>query len=75
MSGYRWRESEGIYPENVNNIADQGIYTGLAMFTFILGIGFVFVGIRQKQLWLAIWGAMLSIVSIAYGVALYYGVG
>ncbi|MDH3527552.1 MAG: hypothetical protein OEN52_07350 [Gammaproteobacteria bacterium] len=44
----------------------QGPFIGAAVFSFVLGIGFVVAGIRSRHYWLSIWGSGLSIVSAAY---------
>lgn len=44
----------------------QGAFIGAAVFSFLLGIGFVIAGVRSRHYWLSIWGSGLSIVSAAY---------
>jgi len=45
---------------------DLWAFNGLAVFSCLLGIGFVFAGIRSKHYWLSIWGAGLSLSSVIY---------
>lgn len=72
---YRWPESVGLEIPADNPIPDPQIYTGLALFTLLLGLLFVVVGRRGRQWWLLIWGAMLGLVSIAFIVAIRLGYG
>jgi len=45
---------------------DQGAFMGLAVLSLLIGAGFVLAGIRSRHYWLTIWGAGLSICSMAY---------
>ena len=45
---------------------DQGAFTGIAVLSLVIGIGFVFAGIRSRHYWLSLWGTGLSVVSMAY---------
>lgn len=45
---------------------DQGVFTGMAVLSLAIGIGFVFAGLRSRHYWLAIWGTGLSLSSMAY---------
>ena len=45
--------------------ASDSMLTGTAIYGVILGIGFIVVGLRVKQRWLAFWGTGLSIASLA----------
>ena len=47
------------------NQANDGMFVGTAIYGVILGIGFIIVGFKVKQRWLAFWGAGLSIASAA----------
>jgi hypothetical protein len=41
-------------------------FSGVGIFGIVLGIGFVVAGIRGRQYWLILWGAILNLSSIAY---------
>lgn len=41
-------------------------FTGVGIFGILLGVGFVVTGIRARQYWLGLWGAMLTLSSLAY---------
>ena len=44
--------------------ANDDMIVGSTVYGLILGIGFVYAGIRFKQIWLAFWGAGLCIASV-----------
>ncbi len=56
----------GETPDELGPPVGQGVFAGAAVFSFLLGIGFVVAGIRSRHYWLSIWGSGLSIVSAAY---------
>ena len=41
-------------------------FTGVGIFGALLGVGFVIAGVRARQYWLVLWGAMLTVSSLAY---------
>ena len=41
-------------------------FTGVGIFGILLGVGFVVTGIRARQYWLGLGGAMLTLASLAY---------
>ena len=45
---------------------DQGAFLFLAIISLVIGIGFVFAGIRSRHYWMAIWGMGLALSSIGY---------
>jgi len=51
--------------ERLVNHANDGMFAGTTIYGFILGLGFVIVGLKVKQRWLAFWGAGLSLASVA----------
>ena len=55
----------GEEPERMANQANDGMFTGTAVYGFFLGIGFIVVGLKSKQRWLAFWGTGLSLASAA----------
>jgi len=65
----RYREGEA--PEKLASHANDDMFIGTTIYGFILGIGFVYVGLRYKQRWLAFWGLGLSIASAASMVAMH----
>jgi hypothetical protein len=56
----------GETPAEQGFAADLWVFNGLALLSFLLGIGFVLAGIRSKHYWLSIWGAGLSLSSVIY---------
>ena len=56
----------GEEPEPGTPQAPDSLEIGSAIFGLLVGIGFVYTGLRAKQYWLAIWGAGLTIASIVY---------
>ena len=51
----------------------QNLLTGAAVFGLLVGIGFVYAGIRARQIWLASWGAGLVVASLIYlGYQIFY---
>lgn len=59
----RYREGETI--ERLASHASDDMFVGTTIYGFVLGVGFVYVGLRYKQRWLAFWGLGLSIASLA----------
>ena len=47
-------------------LLDQGAFAGIAVLSCLIGIGFVFAGLRSRHYWLTLWGSGLSLCSIAY---------
>jgi hypothetical protein len=45
---------------------DQGAFLFLAILSLIIGIGFVFAGVRSRHYWMAIWGTGLALSSVGY---------
>ena len=60
------RYREGTSPEELGSPIAEEITVGSAVFGLLLGVGFVIAGLRGRQLWLAVWGGMLVVASIAY---------
>ena len=56
----------GEVPAEVGDPVGYGVIAVAAVFSFLLGIGFVFAGLRSRHYWLTIWGAGLSLTSAAY---------
>jgi hypothetical protein len=56
----------GSTPDELGEPVGQGAILGAAVFSFILGIGFVIAGLRSRHYWLTLWGAGLSLASAAY---------
>ena len=56
----------GETPDESTLILDQGVFTSMAILSLVMGIGFVFAGIRSKHYWMATWGSGLTLSSIAY---------
>lgn len=49
------------------------VVTFTVWLTLIIGIGFFVVGIRARQRWLAVWGALTVVACAIYAVALTRG--
>jgi hypothetical protein len=47
-------------------LLDQGAFSSIAVLSCLIGIGFVFAGLRSRHYWLTIWGSGLSLSSIGY---------
>jgi hypothetical protein len=45
---------------------DQGAFLFLAILSLVIGIGFVFAGIRSRHYWMTIWGTGLALSSLGY---------
>ena len=60
----RYRIGEEPAP-NSQQLPD-GLEIGTAVFGLLVGIGFVYAGLRARQFWLAIWGGGLTISSVVY---------
>lgn len=60
------RYREGETPETGADHLTENLQVGAAVFGLLVGIGFVYAGIRARQYWLAIWGAGLVIASLVY---------
>lgn len=44
----------------------DGLEIATAIFGLLVGVGFVYAGLRARQFWLAIWGGGLALSSVAY---------
>lgn len=62
MARYRIGET----PEPGSLPAADNMLLVAVVLGLLIGIGFTIAGIRARQYWLAIWGAGLSLVSLAY---------
>lgn len=51
----------------------EGILTGGAVLSAVVGIGFVVAGLRSRHYWMSIWGTGLTLSSLIYLV--YTGAG
>jgi hypothetical protein len=56
----------GDTPDELGEPVGQGAVIGVAIFSLILGIGFVVAGLRSRHYWLTLWGTGLSVASAAY---------
>ena len=62
MARYRIGET----PETGVDANDSPLIIGTAVFGLFTGIGFFIAGLRARMLWLTLWGAGLTIASLAY---------
>jgi len=58
---YRIDQVEGLPVES----AGDGMFAGTAIYGLLIGVGFIVVGLKARQRWIAFWGAGLSVASIA----------
>jgi hypothetical protein len=56
----------GAAPDQPGTPLDQGAFSGIAFLSFLIGLGFVFAGLKSRHYWLAIWGTGLSLGSLGY---------
>ena len=56
----------GELPSEPGEPVGHGVIAVAAVFSFLLGIGFVIVGLRSRHYWMAIWGSGLSLASASY---------
>lgn len=68
------RYQENTPPEQPTAAVSPGMMTGTAGYTLLLGLAFVFFGLRGHQRWIAFWGATMVLAGAAYFVALLMGV-
>lgn len=62
MARYRIGEAP---PAGTPQPAD-GLEITTVVFGLLMGIGFVYAGLRARQYWLAIWGGGLAVCSVLY---------
>jgi hypothetical protein len=62
MARYRIGET----PDPTQPQAPDSLEIASVIFGLLVGIGFVYAGLRARQYWLAIWGAGLAIGSVVY---------
>jgi len=63
----------GDTPDELGDPIGQGPIVGSAVFSFVLGLGFVVAGLRSRHHWLTFWGAGLSLSSAFYLAFTLYG--
>jgi hypothetical protein len=62
--GMRYRIGEE--PDMLGTAMDQSAFNSIALFSLLLGLGFVIAGLRSRHYWLTIWGTGLSLWSAGY---------
>jgi hypothetical protein len=67
------RYQEGTQIENPPAAVSPGMMAGTAGYTLLLGLAFVFFGLRGRQRWIAFWGGTMVFAGGAYCVALLLG--
>ncbi len=67
------RYPENTPPEDLPAGVDPGMMAGTAGYTLLLGLAFVFFGLRGRQRWIAFWGATMVLAGAACLVALMLG--
>lgn len=45
---------------------DQGAFTGIALLSLSIGVGFVVAGLRTRHHWMTMWGSGLALTSAGY---------
>ena len=68
------RYQENTQIENPPAAVSPGMMAGTAGYTLLLGVAFVFFGLRGRQRWIAFWGVTMVLAGLAYFVALLAGV-
>jgi len=63
----------GDTPDQPGDPVGQGAIIGSAVFSFVLGLGFIVAGLRSRHHWLTLWGAGLSLASALYLAYALYG--
>ena len=61
----------GETPAELGAPVGYGVIAMAAVFSFLLGLGFIYAGLKSRHYWMAIWGSGLSLASASYLV--YYG--
>ena len=56
----------GETPAEPGDPVGHGVIAVAAVFSLLLGIGFVFAGLKSRHYWMAVWGSGLSLASAAY---------
>ena len=56
----------GDVPAEPGDPVGYGVIAMAAVFSFLLGIGFILAGLRSRHYWLTVWGSGLSLTSAAY---------
>ena len=60
------RYREGERPGDLGEPVSEHMLTLAAVLGLAMGILFIYLGLRGKQMWLVVWGAGLVIASIIY---------
>jgi hypothetical protein len=63
--------------QQADNIASVStdMMLGTAIYTLLLGIGFVAFGVRVRKRWIMFWGATMVLAGSAYTIAVIAGIG
>ena len=67
------RYQEHGHTESLPTGVNPGMMAGTAGYTLLLGVAFVYFGLRGRQRWIAFWGATMVIAGMAYLIALLLG--
>jgi hypothetical protein len=59
--------------EGAINTGSADFVTLTVWLTLFIGIGFLIVGVRASQRWLAIWGGITIVACASYAVAMWQG--
>lgn len=60
--------------ENIASVSTD-MMVGTAVYTLLLGIGFVIFGLRVGKRWVAFWGGTMVLAGAAYLIAIVSGFG
>jgi hypothetical protein len=63
------RYPDGQIPEDFGSAVSPEMLAGSAIYGLMVAIGMILIGLRARQIWLAFWGAVLLIGSLAYLIA------
>lgn len=63
--------------QQADNIAsvNANMMLGTAVYTLLVGIGFVLFGLRVRKRWITFWGTTMVMAGTAYLVAVVAGIG
>jgi hypothetical protein len=63
------RYPDGQTPDDIGSAVSPEMLAGSAIYGLVVAIGMILMGLRARQLWLAFWGAVVLIGSLAYLIA------
>lgn len=67
------RYQEHSEPESPPAGVSPGMMAGTAGYTLLLGVAFIYFGLRGRQRWIAFWGGTMVLAGALYMIALLAG--